>query len=131
MDEILLGKMLDAGFTKEEILSIVNPKDPKPAEEPQEQQPQEEPREQQPQEEPGEQQPQEEPQEQQPPEEKPDNNMDQRLTGIEKQISTLIKAVQANNVKQDSIKTPPENLEIETDKIMESIIRPERQKKEG
>lgn len=123
MDGILLGKMLDAGFTKEEILSLVNPTDPKPLEE-DPKPPEEDPK-------PPEEDlkpPEEDPK---PQEETPDNNMDQRLTGIEKQIATLIKAVQANNVKQDSIKTPPKNLELETDKIMESIIRPERQKKEG
>ena len=124
MDAVLLGKMLDAGFTKEEILSLVNPTDPKPPEE-DPKPPEEDPKP--PEEDP---KPPEE-EDPKPQEEKPDNNMDQRLTGIEKQIATLIKAVQGNNVKQDSIKTPPENLETETDKIMESIIRPERQKKEG
>lgn len=127
MDGILLGKMLDAGFTKEEILSLVDQKDPKPAEENPEEKKEENPK---PQEEKKEENP-EQKTDPKPQEETPDNNMDQRLTGIEKQIANLIKVVQTNNVKQDSLKTPPENLEAETDKIMESIIRPERQKKEG
>ena len=47
-----------------------------------------------------------------------------------KRIGDLIKAVQTNNVKNDSIKTPSDTLEDETDKIMRSIIRPEVERKD-
>ena len=51
-----------------------------------------------------------------------------RLSGIEKRIGDLIKAVQSSNLKNDSFASP-ESLEDETDKIMRSIIRPEVEKK--
>ena len=63
----------------------------------------------------------------------PDDNsgtaFETRLDGIEKRITDLIKAVQTSNVKNDSIKNPSDTLEEETDKIMKSIIRPEKEKK--
>ena len=62
-----------------------------------------------------------------------DNNtgsaFETRLEGIEKRIGDLIKAVQTSNLKNDSIKNPSDTLEDETDKIMRSIIRPEVEKK--
>lgn len=62
-------------------------------------------------------------------EDKPGSVFETRLDGIEKRISDLIKAVQTSNVKNDSIKNPSDTLEDETDKIMKSIIRPEVEKK--
>ena len=59
----------------------------------------------------------------------PGSAFETRLEGIEKRITDLIKAVQTSNVKNDSIKTPSDTLEEETDKIMKSIIRPETEKK--
>ena len=62
-----------------------------------------------------------------------DNNpgaaFETRLDGIEKRITELIKAVQTSNIKNDSFNNPSETLEDETDKIMRSIIRPEVEKK--
>ena len=60
----------------------------------------------------------------------PGSAFETRLDGIEKRISDLIKAVQTSNVKNDSIKTPSDTLEDETDKIMRSIIRPEVDRKD-
>ena len=53
-----------------------------------------------------------------------------RLDGIEKRITDLIKAVQTSNVKKDSFNNPSDSLEEETDKIMRSIIRPEFNRKD-
>ena len=53
-----------------------------------------------------------------------------RLDGIEKRITDLIKAVQTSNVKKDSFNNPSDSLEDETDKIMKSIIRPEVERKD-
>ena len=53
-----------------------------------------------------------------------------RLEGIEKRIGDLIKAVQSSNLKNDSIKNPSDTLEDETDKIMRSIIRPDVERKD-
>ena len=62
-------------------------------------------------------------------EDNPGAAFETRLEGIEKRITDLIKAVQTSNVKNDSIKNPSDTLEDETDKIMKSIIRPEPEKK--
>ena len=62
-------------------------------------------------------------------EDNPGSAFETRLEGIEKRIGDLIKAVQTSNVKNDSIKNPSDTLEEETDKIMKSIIRPETEKK--
>ena len=59
----------------------------------------------------------------------PGSAFETRLEGIEKRIGDLIKAVQTSNLKNDSIKNPSDTLEDETDKIMRSIIRPEVEKK--
>lgn len=53
---------------------------------------------------------------------------EKRLDSIEASINKLIKAVQAQNLKNDSFGSMPESLEAETDKIMASIIRPESDK---
>ena len=63
-------------------------------------------------------------------EDNPGPAFETRLEGIEKRIGDLIKAVQTSNVKNDSIKTPSDTLEDETDKIMRSIIRPEVERKD-
>ena len=62
-------------------------------------------------------------------EDNPGSAFESRLEGIEKRITDLIKAVQTSNVKGDSFKTPSDTLEDETDKIMRGIIRPEVEKK--
>ena len=63
-------------------------------------------------------------------EDNPGSAFETRLDGIEKRITDLIKAVQTSNVKNDSIKNPSDSLEDETDKIMRSIIRPEVERKD-
>ena len=63
-------------------------------------------------------------------EDNPGSAFETRLDGIEKRIGDLIKAVQSSNVKNDSIKSPSDTLEDETDKIMRSIIRPEVERKD-
>ena len=126
MDAVLLGKMLDAGFTKDEILKLIpgepitsqaeaaaddpEPVDAEPAapEEPEHKAPDPEPG------------------------PAADNNaaMEKRLSGIEKSISDLMKTIQAENRKRDSIGGLPESIEEETDRIMKGIIRPETKRKE-
>ena len=63
-------------------------------------------------------------------EDNPGSAFETRLEGIEKRIGDLIKAVQTSNLKNDSIKNPSDTLEDETDKIMKSIIRPEVNRKD-
>ena len=63
-------------------------------------------------------------------EDNPGSAFETRLEGIEKRISDLIKTVQTSNLKNDTIKNPSDTLEDETDKIMKSIIRPEVERKD-
>lgn len=125
MDAVLLGKMLDAGFTKEEILSLI-PAEPMTSQaeaaaedpEPVDAEPAApaEPEQKAPDPEPG---------------PAADNAaMEKRLSGIEKSISDLVKTMQAENRKRDSIGGLPDSLEDETDRVMRSIIRPETKRKD-
>ena len=126
MDAVLLGKMLDAGFTKEEILKLIPAEpmtsqaeaaadDPAPVDA--EPAAPAEPEQKAPDPEPG---------------PAADNNaaMEKRLSGIEKSISDLMKTIQAENRKHDSIGGLPESLDEETDRIMKGIIRPETKRKD-
>ena len=126
MDAVLLGKMLDAGFTKEEILSLVPSRtissqadaaadDPEPVDA--EPAAPAEPEQKAPDPEPG---------------PAVDNNaaMEKRLSGIEKSISDLVKTMQSENRKRDTMGGFPESLEAETDRIMKGIIRPETKRKD-
>ena len=115
-----LEKFLDAGFTKDEIFTLIgeqpetNPDITPPASispETPETTPPETP-------------------EIKPPE-TVNHETENRLTAIEKSITDLIKAVQVSNVKNDSFGSSPDSLEEQTDRIMKSIIRPEIEKKEG
>lgn len=123
-EEIL--KLVNAGYTKEEIEKMAEPpKDPKPQKEldpePQKEldpEPQKEP--------PKDPEPQKEPD----PEPQKDPELEKRLSGIENVMNTLLKAVQANNRQNDSLLNPPEDsLEKQTDDIMASIIRPNIEKR--
>ena len=55
------------------------------------------------------------------------SEIENRLTGIESSIKDMMKQFQQENLKRDSFNnTPAESLESQTDKIMMSIIRPEK-----
>lgn len=54
---------------------------------------------------------------------------EKRLGSLEESIGSLIKAIQSQNLKNDSFGSTAPDLETETDKIMASIIRPERKEK--
>ena len=125
MDAVLLGKMLDAGFTKEEILSLI-PAEPMTS---QAEAAAEDP-------EPVDAEPSApaEPEQKAPdPEPGPAADtaaMEKRLSGIEKSISDLVKTMQAENRKRDTIGGLPDSLEDETDRIMKNMIRPETKRKD-
>lgn len=125
MDAVLLGKMLDAGFTKEEIMKLI-PAEPMASQadaaadepEPVDAEPAApaEPEQKAPDPEPG---------------PAADNAaMEKRLSGIEKSISDLVKTMQAENRKRDTIGGLPDSLEDETDRIMKNMIRPETKRKD-
>lgn len=125
----LLEKLLDAGFTKDEIIQLARDEPitkPEPEKKPEvNPEPENKP----------------EPETNPEPEVKPEpetkaepvqnNETEKRLTSIEKNISDLVKAIQLQNLKRDSFNNTPDSLEDQTDKIMESIIRPEPARKEG
>ena len=112
MNTELLGKMLDAGFTKDEILSLVGT-EPKPEPVPD---------------------PEPDPTPEPTPEPEPDptpapDPMEKRLDGIESKIADLVKAMQLNNRQNDSIKTTPETVEQNADRALSEIIRPPRKER--
>lgn len=125
MDAVLLGKLLDAGFSKDEIMSLIPAQpitsqaeaaldDPEPVSaEPEAQTDAEAVA----------------PDPDNGPAAETDTAMEQRLSGIEKSIADLTKTIQAANRKHDTIGGLPDSLEDETDRIMKSIIRPEHEKK--
>ena len=125
MDAVLVGKLLDAGFSKEEILSLI-PAAPMTS---QQEAAADDP-------EPVDAEPEATtdaesvaPDPDKGPAAETDTAMEQRLYGIEKSIADLTKTIQAANRKHDSIGGFPDSLEDETDRIMKSIIRPEHEKK--
>lgn len=119
----LLEKLIDAGFTKDEIMRLARDepepiKDPPAPEEPKEPE-------------------SENIQEQPAPEEpKPQDSgiseyvtkMGDRLTGIEQKFADLLKTIQSQNLRNDFIQSAGDDLETQTDNIMKSIIRPEIKK---
>lgn len=128
MNTELIGKMIDAGFTKNEIMQMVNgnniePANTEPA--PVENSPvvNQDPS-------PVETAPIETPNEPETPTEtNTSEQMEKRLSGIEKNIADLVKAMQLNNVRNDSFNNNLETLEERTDKAMAEIIRPARRTK--
>ena len=114
-DQVL--KLLESGFTAEEIRKMQEP-----APEPQ-QDPQPEPN------------PDQEPERQQETAPEPHQNpepseTDKRLDALETSISKLVKTLQESNLKNSSFNSAgTDSLEAQTDKIMASIIRPEPIKK--
>ena len=117
-----ISKLIDAGFTKDEIMQLARDEPlqkPEPEPEPQ----------------PG---PEPEPQlgpekekaSEPEPKPEPDSQIGDRLTSIEKSITDLMKAFQSENLKKDQIRTTAQTLEQKTDAIMASIIRPETGRKD-
>lgn len=119
-----ISKLLDAGFTKDEIMQLARDEPlQKPEPEPQpgpEPEPQPEPQ-------PG---PEKEKAPEPEPQPEPDTQVGDRLTSIEKSIADLMKAFQKENLKNDQIRTTAQTLEEKTDAIMASIIRPETGRKD-
>lgn len=59
----------------------------------------------------------------------PGSTFEDRFTGIEKRIDELIKSVHSSNLLNDSFGDMPGSLEDQTDKILACIIRPEAERK--
>ena len=115
-----ISKLIDAGFTKDEIMQLARDE---PLQKP-EPEPQPEPE---PEPQPG---PEKEKASEPEPKPEPDSQIGDRLTSIEKSITDLMKAFQSENLKKDQIRTTAQTLQEKTDAIMASIIRPETGRKD-
>lgn len=110
-EEIL--KLIDAGYTKDEIQAMTQPEEPTPEEVKQEEPTPEEPQ----------------------PEEKPTEQNElaevrQELKTTQQQLADLVKQMQRNNLVTASINILPENdLDKKTDEAMAELIRPKIERK--
>ena len=104
-------QLLDKGFSRDDIMKltetdVVTDAQPEPQPEPQETESEPKPVTQ--------------------PEEQEQDQTGKRLDSIEQSISKLVNAIQLQNLRNDSFGSSGETLEEKTDKIMASIIRPEK-----
>lgn len=118
VDQVI--RLLEAGYSKEEIqqMETGNQETTKqePAAEPQE--PETEPA-------AAEQDPASKPEEKGPAAEPaPDPKTNERLDGIEKQLKQLIKSIQASNVRRDSYGSAGEDIDSQADKALAALIQP-------
>ena len=125
MNTDTLVRLLDAGFTKDEIMKLT---ETQPAPEPKQPAPEQKPKQPAPEQKPEQPAPEQETEPKQPAPET--GETDKRLTAIENNIAQLVKAVQMNNLKHDSFGSVPDSLETQTDKIMAAIIRPDTERKD-
>ena len=123
LDQVI--RLLDAGYSKEEIQQMEAGN-----QEPQEQEtPKPEPAAEQPEPEKkpeaAEQDPASKPEEKGPAAETaPDPETGKRLDGIEQQLKQLIKTMQANNVRRDSFGSAGEDIDTQADKALAALIQP-------
>ena len=54
----------------------------------------------------------------------PDPKTNERLDGIEKQLKQLIKSIQASNVRRDSYGSAGDDIESQADKALAALIQP-------
>lgn len=119
----LLEKLIDAGFTKDEIMRLARDEPEQIKDQPAPEEPK---------------QPEPENIQDQPAQEEPKpqdsgiseyvTKMGDRLTGIEQKFTDLLKTIQSQNLRNDFIQSAGDDLETQTDNIMKSIIRPEIKK---
>lgn len=107
-EEIL--KLIDAGYTKEEIIAMEQPEEPEPTpEEPTPEEPQPE---------------------EQPAEQNELAEVRQELKTTQQQLADLVKQMQRNNLANASVNILPENdLDKKTDEAMAELIRPKIERK--
>ena len=100
-------ELMQAGFTADEIRGMMTETESQPEPGPQpEPQPEPEPK----------------------PEPQPDNDLTEKITGLNEGIANLIKVIQASNVRTVFRDTNPEvELDKQVDDIMKSIIRQEKE----
>ena len=105
--------LLEAGFNADEIRQMLNPQNPQDN-------PQPDP-------EPA---PQPDPEPDPEPAPEPTPESDNRFNQLNETMTKILKAIQGNNLQNNSIKTIDADIDTQVDKIMGSLIRPEREKGE-
>lgn len=118
VDQVI--RLLEAGYSKEEIQQMDQEKQEAPKPEPAAEKPE-------PKTEPAaaEQDPASKPEEKGPAAETAlDPETGKRLDGIENQLKQLIKSIQASNVRRDSYGSAGEDLESQADKALAALIQP-------
>ena len=103
--------LLEAGFNADEIRLMLNPQNPQDN-------PQPDP------------DPTPEPDPEPTPEPAPAPEPDNRFNQLNETMTKILKAIQGNNLQNNSIKTLDADIDTQVDKIMGSLIRPEREKGE-
>lgn len=123
VDQVI--RLLEAGYSKEEIQQMeAGNQEPQEQETPKPEPAAEKPE---PKTEPAaaEQDPASKPEEKRPAAETaPDPETGKRLDGIENQLKHLIKSIQASNVRRDSYGSAGEDLESQADKALAALIQP-------
>ena len=104
-------ELLKAGFNADEIRQMLNPQN-------QQDNPQPEP------------ELTPEPTPEPDPEPSPAPESDNRFNQLNETMTKILKAIQGNNLQNNSIKTIDADIDTQVDKIMGSLIRPEREKGE-
>lgn len=105
--------LLEAGFNADEIREMLNPQNPQDNTQPE---PESTP------------QPDPEPTPEQAPEQNAES--DNRFNQLNETMTKILKAIQGNNLQNNSVKTIDADIDTQVDKIMGSLIRPEREKGE-
>ena len=105
--------LLEAGFNADEIRLMLNPQNPQDNPQPD---PEPAP------------EPDPEPEKETKPEPAPES--DNRFNQLNETMTKILKAIQGNNLQNNSIKTLDADIDTQVDKIMGSLIRPEREKGE-
>ena len=105
--------LLEAGFNADEIRLMLNPQNPQDNTQP-DPEPTPEPT------------PEPDPE----PTPEPDPEPDNRFNQLNETMTKILKAIQGNNLQNNSIKTLDADIDTQVDKIMGSLIRPEREKGE-
>ena len=103
--------LLEAGFNADEIRQMLNPQNPQDN-------PQPDP------------EPTPEPDPEPTPEPTPAPEPDNRFNQLNETMTKILKAIQGNNLQNNSVKTIDADIDTQVDKIMGSLIRPEREKGE-
>ena len=112
--------LLEAGFNADEIRQMLNPQNPQDNTQP-DPEPTPEP----------DSEPTPEPDPEPTPEPSPAPELDNRFNQLNETMTKILKAIQGNNLQNNSVKSIDADINTQVDKIMGSLIRPEHEKKEG